>query len=120
MIVGIGLDIVEMDRMKDIMERRSNIIDRILSFREKEIFNKLRDSRQLEFLAGRFAAKEAFSKALGTGIGKTVGFLDIEILHDEKGKPIIVQNITSDRVFVTITHSKNFAAAQVIIESMSS
>lgn len=120
MIIGIGLDVVEISRLKEMYERRPNIIDRILTDREKEKFLSLSEKRKIEFLGGRFAAKEAFSKAIGTGIGQNVGFLDIEIVNDEKGKPNILQNVTSDKVHVSITHTQQFVAAQVIIEDVSS
>ena len=76
--------------------------------------NSFQNGRKIEFLAGRFAAKEAYSKAVGTGIGKELSFLDIEIETDALGKPFIAKpDITG---FISISHSRDYAVAQVIIE----
>ncbi|WP_141433278.1 holo-ACP synthase [Bacillus sp. 03113] len=115
MISGIGIDIVEIERIKKIIIRQSKFIDRILTENEKRYYEKLPGNRRIEFAAGRFSAKEAFSKAIGSGIGKELSFLDIEICKDEKGKPYIVKPI-KEGVHLSISHSKEFAFAQVIIE----
>jgi holo-[acyl-carrier protein] synthase len=73
----------------------------------------------VEFLAGRFAVKEAYSKALGTGIGEEISFQDIEVINDERGKPIIhllKEFSEPSTIHVSITHSRQYAAAQVILE----
>jgi len=115
MIKGIGLDIIEIQRVRKIVVSQPKFVDRILTDNEQKVYVRLSGNRQLEFLAGRFAAKEAFSKALGTGIGKEVGFLDIEIINDERGKPVIRKPFNHG-VHLSISHSKEYAAAQVIIE----
>ena len=115
MIKGIGIDIVELDRIKAIFERKNRFIERILTDQELLTFKPLSDKIKIEFLAGRFAAKEAFSKAYGTGIGKDLSFHDIEIATNEKGKPYIVKPIHQG-VHLSITHSDHYALAQVIIE----
>ncbi|HEY4550445.1 MAG TPA: holo-ACP synthase [Bacillus sp. (in: firmicutes)] len=117
MISGIGLDIVELKRIKKISERQSKFVDRILTQKEKETYEKLTSSRKVEFLAGRFAAKEAFSKAYGTGIGNSLSFLDIQVENDEQGKPFI-RNPQENGVYLSITHSAEYAVAQVIIEKL--
>ncbi len=71
--------------------------------------------RKIEFLAGRFAAKEAYAKANGTGIREGCEFHQIEILNDELGKPILYFNRHDVKGFVSITHSKDYAAAQVLL-----
>lgn len=117
--MGIGLDIIELDRIRRIIERQPGFIKRILTIGEIEKFMTLSMERKVEFLAGRFSVKEAFSKALGTGIGKEIGFLDIEVLNDERGKPFIkvLKEIKEPfTIHVTITHTRQYAAAQVIIE----
>ncbi len=119
MIVGVGIDIVELERIEKIVKRQPKFIERILTDHEKEMFTKLSGRRQIEFLAGRFASKEAFSKAVGTGIGSELSFLDIEIFSDEKGKPCI-RHHAEKRVHLSISHSQEYAVAQVIIESLSS
>lgn len=113
MIKGIGIDIVEIKRIEQ-MENREPFIKRILSDQEQALYHSYKHpNRQLQFLCGRFAAKEAYSKALGTGIGP-IAFTDIEIINDDKGKPVILN--TSEKVFVSISHSDEYAVAQVIIE----
>ena len=68
------------------IKQSDKLIHRILTEQEQQKFNSFKnDKRKLEFLAGRFATKEAFSKALGTGLGKTVAFNDIDCYNDEKG-----------------------------------
>jgi holo-[acyl-carrier protein] synthase len=114
MIKGIGIDIIELSRIKEIVTRQKKLVDRILTENEKQTFEQLPERRKVEFLAGRFAAKEAYSKAAGTGIGKELSFLDIEIETDNLGKPFIAKpEITG---FISISHSRDYAVAQVIIE----
>ncbi|MDQ0155656.1 holo-ACP synthase [Robertmurraya andreesenii] len=118
MITGIGIDIVELKRIESIVERQKRFAERILTENEKQTFEGLSGKRKIEFLAGRFAAKEAFSKANGTGIGKELSFLDIEIVVDEKGKPYISKPLEK-LVHLSISHSTDYAVAQVIIEESS-
>lgn len=116
MIRGIGIDAVELPRMKKIMQEKPKMITRILTSREKELFDQLPLKRQVEFLSGRYACKEAFSKAWGTGIGK-VTFQEIEVLVNEKGAPIVTKSpFTEGKVFVSITHTDDLAFAQIILE----
>jgi holo-[acyl-carrier protein] synthase len=117
MIAGIGLDIVEIKRIENLLHRQTTFAQRVLTANELEIFQSLSPKRQSEYLAGRFAAKEAFSKAYGTGIGTELSFHDIEIQYDENGKPMIVKPF-KEGVHLSITHSREFAAAQVVIEKM--
>lgn len=114
MIQGIGLDIVELDRIREICNRKRTFVDRILTPREKERFEQLSLKRQIEYMSGRFAAKEAFAKALGTGIGAHCAFTDIEVLNDRQGAPYILFKGKKEQVFITITHTRTVAAAQVI------
>lgn len=117
MIKGIGIDITEVARIRDILERKPRFADRILTDQERMIYSGLKDARKAEFFAGRFAAKEAFAKAQGTGIGESLSFLDIEIMADHNGKPYI-QKPFSAGVHLSITHSREYAAAQVVIEEV--
>lgn len=116
MISGIGIDIVELNRIQKVYKRQGKFVDRVLVPNEKEIFNNLSEKRKVEFLAGRFAAKEAFSKAVGTGIGEKLSFLDIEISKDELGKPYISKPLRKG-VHLSISHSLEYAVAQVVIEN---
>lgn len=119
MIKGIGIDLIELHRIKQGTEKMSRLATRILTSNEQKVFGELlSENRRVEYLAGRFAAKEAFSKAAGSGIGK-LSFLDIEVLSDDKGAPILVANgYEMYNVFISITHTNQYAAAQVIIEEM--
>ncbi|CAG9623371.1 holo-ACP synthase [Sutcliffiella rhizosphaerae] len=119
MIIGTGIDIVELARIEKLMNRQPNFVDRILTDKEKEKFKTLKGNRKVEFLAGRFAAKEAYSKANGTGIGKELSFQDMNIATAERGKPFFTQPDTH-KVHLSISHSEQYAIAQVIIESLSS
>ncbi|MFB6467375.1 holo-ACP synthase [Cytobacillus sp. Hz8] len=115
MITGIGIDIVELDRIQQFMERQKRFVDRILTNNERMQFEQLTARRKVEFLAGRFAAKEAFSKAYGTGIGGHLSFLDIEIAKEESGRVYVAKPLKKG-VHLSISHSKEFAIAQVVIE----
>ena len=116
MIVGIGIDIVELDRMKEVIEKNDKFIDRVLTKNEREIFDQLGDKRKVEFLGGRFACKEAFSKAYGTGIGK-VKLTDVEILREDNGRPVIQKSPFEGNVHVSISHTNQTAVAQIILEN---
>lgn len=117
MIKGIGIDLIELDRIRSSLQKNGRFVDRILTRNEKVVFDKLTsERRKTEFLAGRFAAKEAFAKATGNGIGE-LSFLDMEVLANENGTPeMVVQKYAGNRIYVSITHSRDYAAAQVVIE----
>ncbi|HHQ1006444.1 TPA: holo-ACP synthase [Listeria innocua] len=117
MIKGIGLDMIDLDRVKQAVEKNPRFIERILTEKETKQYEKYEGSRKIEFLAGRFAAKEAYAKANGTGFGKHLSFTDVEILQVEDGRPYVTMPIKQgETVFVSITHTARSAAAQVIIE----
>lgn len=115
MIKGIGLDLVELVRIEKAMTRTEKFQQRILTERELEIFHSLSAARKLEFLAGRFAAKEAYAKANGTGIGEGCELHQIEILKDALGKPVLYFDGQLANAFISITHTNNVAAAQVVL-----
>lgn len=115
-IEGVGIDLLEMNRIKELISRKPDFRRRILTEKEDAHFLNLSKHRQIEFLAGRFAAKEAFSKAYGTGIGAEVSFLDIEVLPDAKNKPILLTNLYSGKIHLSISHTDEFVIAQVILE----
>ena len=117
MISGIGLDIVDLNRIESIMNKSEKFPKRILSEREMSIFKSLSERRKVEFLAGRFAAKEAYAKANGTGIRQGCEFHQIEVLNNELGKPLLYFNQQLVNGFISITHTKTVAAAQVILQT---
>ncbi|WP_373896204.1 holo-ACP synthase [Virgibacillus sp. CBA3643] len=116
MIKGIGIDLIELDRIENSMEKNNRFVDRILTQSEKNVFTQFQNGRRkTEFLAGRYAAKEAFAKANGTGIGK-LGFQHIEVTVDKNGAPSLqVKGFEDKNIFISITHSRDYAAAQVVI-----
>lgn len=104
----LGTDLVFLPRFKDKVDDQK-FIDKVLTENEKNIYNTITHSRlRLEFLAGRFACKEAYSKAMGSGIG-IFDFLDIEILRDEQGAP------TSDLAQFSISHDGDYLFVVVLL-----
>jgi holo-[acyl-carrier protein] synthase len=119
MIRGIGIDIIDIKRIKRIMEQFGDrFFEKILT--EKEInYCKSFSKPDLHF-AGRFAAKEAYSKSIGTGISKDFGWRDIEVLNDERGKPYIQHTKENDfskfKFNISISHTDEYACAVVTCE----
>jgi holo-[acyl-carrier protein] synthase len=122
-IFGVGIDEVEVDRVRVKLEETTGLRERLFTAKEIEYCESKKDGAQN--YAARFAAKEAFLKALGTGWRKGMGFSEIEIVNDDLGKPACVlhgnikqyvndQGIT--RVHLSLTHLKDIAAAVVVLE----
>ncbi|EDM23803.1 holo-ACP synthase [Caminibacter mediatlanticus TB-2] len=110
----IGIDIVKISRVEKLIEKFGyKALDRFLTQNEQNIL------KSPSSIAGFWAAKEAFSKAIGTGIGKECSFLDIEILKNEKGKPYFspktIQKFNLKKADLSISHDGGFAIAAVII-----
>ena len=123
-IFGVGVDLVKNQRIKQSIKKKG-FVEKIFS--KKEIFYSQKTSNKVNFFAKRFAAKEAFSKALGTGISKGINFKDIVILNNKSGKPYI--SITGQtkktlykkfkkrrsKVSLSLSDEKNYAVAFVTI-----
>ncbi len=120
MIKGIGTDIIEIARIKRAIEKRSSFMDRFFAPGEADYYR--RRGLNAASIAGGFAAKEAVVKAMGTGFS---GFKwrDIEILRDKNGKPwvkiggtagALCDDLGIKRIFVSISHSRDYATAQAI------
>ncbi|MCI9093194.1 MAG: holo-ACP synthase [Coprobacillus sp.] len=106
---GIGVDIVDLERL-DI--HKIHFIKRILSEKEYEIFLEIKsEQRKLEFLGGRYAAKEAYMKARHKGLGE-IDFHDIEVLNFPNGCPYL----NDKSAHISISHEKKYVIAFVIIE----
>jgi holo-[acyl-carrier protein] synthase len=113
----IGIDIIAISRIeKSIKKFGDKAKNRFMSKNEQN------SAKKIESIAGIWAAKEAFSKAIGSGVGAEFSFLDIEILKDKKGKPIIniINNnlkmrLKNKKIDLSITHDGGFAIAAVII-----
>ena len=115
MIIGHGIDLQEISEVKKAYEKNPRFAQKVLTDLEMERFKTLKGKRQMEYLAGRWSAKEAFTKAWGTGIGK-LRFHDIEIATNQKGAPVISSKVFSGKSHVSISHSGNFVQASVILE----
>lgn len=115
--IGIGNDIIEINRIEKAI-KKANFITKVFTENEIKLF-EIKGSRA-EFFAGRFAAKEAISKALGTGF-REFSLTDIEVLNNELGKPYVVFkngiNSYNKKYFIdiSISHCKEYATAVAII-----
>lgn len=125
MIYGIGVDSVEISRIEAIYDKRPEIlINQILTESEKEQFNRIKQKkRKMEWLAGRFSAKESMSKAIGTGVCETFSFKDGEILSGQNAKPVFLLSEKTLKVLppgikihVSITHTRTTASSIVILD----
>ncbi|MFZ3201264.1 MAG: holo-ACP synthase [Candidatus Acidiferrales bacterium] len=125
MIVGLGLDIAEVDRMGAAIERHgAPFLERL--FTPAEVSYCERYKNRFERYAARFAAKEAAMKALGTGWSRGVRWRDIEVTNEQGGKPTLrlagvaaqlAARMRVKTISLSITHSGNLALAQVIFEN---
>ncbi len=125
MILGVGIDIIEVARIEASHERfGERFLNRILH--PNEIQYCLSYKAPGPFLAARFAAKEAISKAFGTGIGAQLGWHDMEVARKESGEPYVIlhdggQKLLESRggrkVLISLSHTQGHAAAVAILES---
>ena len=112
-ISGIGNDIIEIERIEQSIEKHGQrFLDRMFTPKEQEYCLSHKNSAQ--HFAGRFAAKEAIAKALGTGFREGTAWCDIEILNDPLGKPIVILKNFDANVMLSISHCKNYATAMAI------
>jgi len=127
MILGVGMDIIEVSRVNGVYARYGErFLQRIL--RPAEIAYCLSHQRPGPHLAARFAAKEAIAKAFGTGLGKALGWQDMEVLNRDSGQPYAVLHgpgLTllgrrgADRLHLSLSHTEHYAAAVAILEGAS-
>src|SRR5699024_9968479 len=117
MIQGIGMDLIELDRIENSIDKDNRLPDRVLTAKEEEKFQQLpKIPRQVGVVAGGFAGKVAFATGVGAGIGP-FSVQDIERLTNDNGAPVIEAiGYEATRIFVSITHSRDYAAAQVVVE----
>lgn len=113
----LGTDIMELDRIQQALTRQPNFAQKVLSEQEFQQYNTLTGFRQIEFLAGRFCAKEAYVKALGTGFRQGITMTSISCLPNQFGQPEIVQGPWLSGVTISISHSKTVAMATCIISA---
>ena len=125
MILGTGIDIVEVARIASSFEQHGEkFANRILL--PDEIAYCLQHRKPAPFLAVRFAAKEAISKAFGTGIGVELGWLDMQIGRKESGEPFVIlhgkgkilfESRGAKKLHISLSHTENYAVATAILES---
>jgi holo-[acyl-carrier protein] synthase len=119
MVHGIGNDLIEIERMRGSIDRHGHhFLSRLFTQREQDYCYKFKDP--VPHFAGKFAAKEAVAKALGTGFGAQLAWHDVEIINDELGKPLVVLSepakakFKHPRILVSVTHSMSHAEAVAI------
>jgi holo-[acyl-carrier protein] synthase len=124
MIIGIGIDIIEVDRVEEKISRSQGFREKVFSRAEIDFCDKQRKS--FESYAVRFAAKEAFLKATGKGLTSGYDLCDIEVVNDSLGKPeLVLHNSFAElaevsgwkKIHVSLSHIRAAACATVIIES---
>ncbi|MDX1952267.1 MAG: holo-ACP synthase [Verrucomicrobiota bacterium] len=125
MIVGLGIDLVEVERIRKSIEKfPERFASRLLSADERAYCFSHKDPAI--HMAARFAAKEAVSKAFGTGIGSELGWQDIEVAKELSGQPLIrlrgkaeklAQQRLVRRIHLSLTHTSTHAAAVAVLES---
>ena len=125
--VGIGVDIIDNNRIKSLL-KNSKFLNR--TFSKKEIFKSKKIINKINFFSKRFAAKESFVKALGTGFRNNLNFKDIEIVNDKLGKPYYLVNskiknlikrkkkINKFELFLSISDEKDYSVAFTIIQKI--
>lgn len=123
MIFGIGTDIIEIKRIKKAIESHGGrFIEHLFTENEKKYCEKYKDSAP--HFAGRFAAKEAVLKALGTGLKSPIGWHDIEIQNTPEGKPVVIlsdilKNLFPNlAIYLSISHCETYATATALIEEV--
>lgn len=129
MILGTGIDLVDIRRIEAVLSRQGErFVRRILTPAEREMYLNYTGQRKLQYLAGRFAVKEAVAKAFGTGIGALLGWQDLET-SQEGGRPTVLLSEAAKRrlgiqktivLHVSISHEHHLLVAQAIVESRKS
>lgn len=121
-MMRVGIDVLEVDRVKDLNENRSKLA-KILTQNEINYVDKICD--KLPRLAGIYAVKESFLKALGVGILNGVSFLDFEVLHEQSGRPYLkilshnnkyLKDVDECSIDISISHTKKLATAICIMK----
>lgn len=118
-ILGLGTDILEIDRIRtSIEEHGEKFLNRLFTEEERRYCDRHQDP--IPHYAARFSAKEAIVKALGTGFGKEISWQDIEIVKDPKGKPCVhfspklQLHLSSPAVLISISHEKHYVTATAL------
>jgi len=122
-VLGHGIDLVECDRIAHILDRHEQrFLDRVLTQAEQSRAGQFKKN-SIPFIAGRFAAKEAILKMIGTGWRGRIAWTDMEILPDEQGQPVVslsgetarrADEMGIRKVLLSITHTDHYASASAI------
>lgn len=124
MILGLGTDIVAVHRIDRVIKDNPRFIEKVFSLNERQYSSQKASPAQS--YAARFAAKEAFMKALGTGWDEGISWAEIEVINDAKGKPslklsgatqALAQSRGTERIHLSLSHEKDYAIATVILET---
>ena len=116
MLAGIGIDLTEIERVKRVVEAQPRFVEKVLTRNEREQLSQFSGQRKWEYISGRWSLKESFAKALGTGIGETVSFQEIEILDNPVGKPIVTQSPFEGRALASVSHTGTLVMTEVVLE----
>jgi len=123
MIYGIGTDIIETERIKNAIENYgTRFLNRIYTKDEQEYCESFNDTKYVHY-AARFAAKESFSKAIGTGITNEFKFLEVSVLNEPNGKPYVVlsgnlkEKFAHLNIYISISHTSHNSVAFIVLES---
>ena len=125
MIFGTGVDLVEIARIGNSLEKFSPRFEERI-FTEEEIRYCRAQAEPVKHFAGRFAVKEAVMKSLGTGMVQGIGFKDIEVLNEASGKPVLhlagkarerFEECNLAAIHISLSHDKNYAIASAIAET---
>ena len=126
MILGIGIDIIEIARITASLEKFGERFGQRILLPD-EMAYCLSHRHPAPFVAARFAAKEAISKAFGTGIGEQLGWRDMQICRKESGEPFVVLHGKGQELFnsrgaenllLTLSHTENYATAMAVLEGV--
>jgi len=126
MIVSIGIDIVEVYRIAETIQRTPRFVERVFTAKER-VYCDAKGAASAQSYAARFAAKEAFLKALKTGWRGRITWQDMEILNDPQGVPameikgearILLENLGANKIHLSLSHTTDHAVAQVILEAV--
>ena len=128
MIVGIGTDIVSIERIAGVLERHGErFVKRVLTMQERARYERVNAKARVGHLAKRWAAKEAFAKAIGTGIHPPFNWHSITVGRDAKGKPLVIpdekmaahlHSIGVTHAHITLTDDAGVAMAFVVLEKL--
>lgn len=117
MIAGVGIDLLEIERVKAVVNAEPRFIEKVLTPGERQQLSHLHKQRYWEYVAGRFSLKESFGKAMGTGIGVRIGFQDVEIIDSASGKPEVRRSPYAGQALASVSHTKDLVMTEVLLQT---